>query len=109
MNLKSTITNGFNFRVITLLMESWGPVRVTWLDFNSSVTFRVRGGERGDFFMKYASSLGTNTKIYIKKVGETQTTGNTAEVSFYEMGDSVGQVMVFFFCLRKTRMLSKQL
>ena len=33
MNLKSTTTNGFNFRIINSLMKSWG-VRLTWLDCN---------------------------------------------------------------------------
>ena len=31
MNLKSTTTNGFNFRIINSLMEFWG-LRLTWLD-----------------------------------------------------------------------------
>ena len=31
MNLKSTTTNGFNYRIINLFMQSWG-VRLTWLD-----------------------------------------------------------------------------
>ena len=31
MNLKSTTTNGFNFRIINSLMELWG-LRLTWLD-----------------------------------------------------------------------------
>ena len=32
MNLKSTTTNGFNFRIINSLMKSWG-VRLTWVDY----------------------------------------------------------------------------
>ena len=31
MSLKSTTTDGFNFRIINSLIESWG-VRLTWLD-----------------------------------------------------------------------------
>ena len=31
MNLKSTTNNGFNFRIINSLMESWG-VHLTWPD-----------------------------------------------------------------------------
>ena len=50
MNLKSSITNGFNFRVINPLMKSWG-VRLTWLDCNSFVTFWVRAEGDGDFVM----------------------------------------------------------
>ena len=35
MNLKSTTTNGFNFRIINSLMGSWGGrVRLIWLDCN---------------------------------------------------------------------------
>ena len=34
MNLKSSTTNGFNFRIINSLMESW-RVRLTWLDCNN--------------------------------------------------------------------------
>ena len=33
MNLKSTTTNGFNFRIILLIKGSW-EVRLTWLDSN---------------------------------------------------------------------------
>ena len=33
MNLKSTTTNGFNFRIMMTLMGSW-EVRLTWLDCN---------------------------------------------------------------------------
>ena len=33
MNLKSTATNGFKFRAINSLVESWW-VRLTWLDYN---------------------------------------------------------------------------
>ena len=36
MNLKSTTTNAFNFRIINSLMVSWG-VRLTWLDCNLTV------------------------------------------------------------------------
>ena len=31
MNLKSSTTNGFNFRIINSLMDFWG-VGLTWLD-----------------------------------------------------------------------------
>ena len=33
INLKSTTTYGFNFRIINSVMQSWG-VRLTWLDCN---------------------------------------------------------------------------
>ena len=33
IHLKSSTTNGFNFRIINSLMDFWG-VRLTWLDCN---------------------------------------------------------------------------
>ena len=36
INRKSTTSNGFNFRIINSLMDSWG-VRFTWLDCNGAL------------------------------------------------------------------------
>ena len=41
---------------------------------------------------------GPTLNFILKKGRETQATGNTVQVAFYEIGDSVLQVMVFFFC-----------
>ena len=37
MNLKSTTTNGFNFRMINSLIESWG-LSLIWLDCEFKVS-----------------------------------------------------------------------
>ena len=37
MNLRSTTTNGFNFRMIISLIESWG-LSLTWLDCEFKVS-----------------------------------------------------------------------
>ena len=38
INLKSTTSNGFNFRIINSLMDSWW-VRLTWFDFKTWCCF----------------------------------------------------------------------
>ena len=49
MNLKSTVaTDGFNFRIINSLMESWG-VRLTWIDCKSYSTFNLSDRENAKF------------------------------------------------------------
>ena len=37
VNLKSTTSNGFNFQIINLLMESWEGGSLTWLDCNTCI------------------------------------------------------------------------
>lgn len=44
---------------------------------------------------------GPTLNVILKKGRETQATGNTVQVAFYEIGDSVRQVMVFFFLLKE--------
>ena len=74
MNLKSTTTNGFSFRIINSIMESWG-VHLTWLDCKLIQMFRKDRAALS--FMLYPDYVKNTTFFWHEKLSTRFCRGRT--------------------------------